>query len=334
MLDDLGRWWRRRGGTWWWAIAVIVVPVAVITAAAVTLLLLFVGGGTPSDRIELIKTGLTVGAGTGGVVALVLTGRRQRTTEHDAGERRLTELYLKAVEQLGSDKAAVRHGGCYALERVAQDNPAQRQTVVNVLCAYLRTPYTEPAPAKNGVRRPLVSRRRPGLRPPSPLPAGDARQEREVRLTVQRLLADHLNPGKDPKHPQPSFWPDMDLDLSGATLVEFDLIGCRVAAANFTGATFVGRAWFDYASFAGSARFQRATFTSEARFAGAVFGRTAWFEDATFADEAQFHSARFAADTVFWRSRFAGAAAFDLAEFGEEPDFGTATFAEPPTFDG
>ncbi len=35
-----------------------------------------------TNQIELIKTGLTVGAGTGGVVALVLNGRRQWSTEH------------------------------------------------------------------------------------------------------------------------------------------------------------------------------------------------------------------------------------------------------------
>jgi hypothetical protein len=72
--------WRRRGGTWWWAIIVIVVPVAMIAAAAVTALLMLVDGADPKNQIELIKTGLTVGAGTGGVVALVLTGRRQWAT--------------------------------------------------------------------------------------------------------------------------------------------------------------------------------------------------------------------------------------------------------------
>lgn len=62
--------------------------------------------------------------------------------KHDATERRLTDLYVKAVEQLGSDKPAVRHGGLYALERVAQNNPDQRQTIVDVVCAYLQAPYT------------------------------------------------------------------------------------------------------------------------------------------------------------------------------------------------
>jgi hypothetical protein len=60
------------------------------------------------------------------VVALVLSGRRQwhseetqRDTREDAVARRITELYGKAVEQLGSDKAPVRLGGLYALERLA-----------------------------------------------------------------------------------------------------------------------------------------------------------------------------------------------------------------------
>ena len=62
-------------------------------------------------------------------------------TDLDATERRITELYTKAVEQLGNDKAPVRLGGLYALERLAQDNPAHRQTIVNVICAYLRMPF-------------------------------------------------------------------------------------------------------------------------------------------------------------------------------------------------
>jgi hypothetical protein len=57
----------------------------------------------------------------------------------DGGPRgarqRITDLYIKPVEQLGSDKAPVRLGGLYALERLAQGNPDQRQTIVNVPCA-------------------------------------------------------------------------------------------------------------------------------------------------------------------------------------------------------
>ncbi|MEV4811364.1 hypothetical protein [Micromonospora avicenniae] len=85
-------------------------------------------------RVESIRTGLTIGAAVTGAFALLLAFRRQQlaertqqATEYDAGEKRVTGLYVKAVDQLGSDKAPVRLGGLYALERLAQDNPAHRQ---------------------------------------------------------------------------------------------------------------------------------------------------------------------------------------------------------------
>ena len=108
------------------------------------------GGELAAARFDALKIGLSVGVGGGGVFALYLAWRRQRSTEQtmihteeDARERRITELYTKAVEQLGSDKAPVRLGGLYALERLAQNNPDQRQVIVNVLCAYLRIPASE-----------------------------------------------------------------------------------------------------------------------------------------------------------------------------------------------
>ncbi|MBL7255775.1 pentapeptide repeat-containing protein [Paractinoplanes lichenicola] len=81
----------------------------------------------PGLKIEAIKYGLGLFAASGAVAALLLALRRQRHlesaqthTELDASERRFTDLYTKAVEQLGSDDAAVRLGGLYALERAAQ----------------------------------------------------------------------------------------------------------------------------------------------------------------------------------------------------------------------
>ena len=84
----------------------------------------------------------------------MLAFRRQHSREittvlsdFDATGRHITELYTKAVEQLGSDKFQVRFGGLYALEQLAQDNPAYRQVIVNVICAYLRMPFSPTAPA-------------------------------------------------------------------------------------------------------------------------------------------------------------------------------------------
>jgi hypothetical protein len=77
-------------------------------------------------RLDAARTGLASGAEAGAAIGLLLAFRRQHHSEvatvlddHDAEERRITELYTKAVEQLESEKAAVRLGGLYALDRLA-----------------------------------------------------------------------------------------------------------------------------------------------------------------------------------------------------------------------
>ncbi len=283
----------RRGTSWWRPVLTIVVPVLVTTAAAVTVLFKVLAPGTPTDRLDAVRTGLAVGAGIGALITLALALRRQQATEHDATERRLTELYVKAIDQLGSDKAAVRHGGLYALERTAQDNPAHRQTIVDVICAYLRSPYTPPrAPGTsklNGLRAPLrPARARPQPpRDPDTTPNDadqEARQEREVRLTAQRILRDHLQPRTPARswwrwfpRPAHTFWPDIDLDLTDATLINLDLRRTHIRNTRFEKARFIGDAGFDGARFGGG------TWFTEARFDGA-----AWFEEARFGIYAGF----------------------------------------------
>ena len=142
---------------WPWMLAAV--AAVVITAFVVTTWLLAIASGAKSgtdranSRLDAVRTGLAAGAGAGAAVGLMLAFRRQHhqeiateLTDRDATERRITELYTKAVEQLGNDKAPVRLGGLYALERLAQDNPAHRQTIVNVICAYLRMPFSPTAP--------------------------------------------------------------------------------------------------------------------------------------------------------------------------------------------
>ncbi|HEY3504638.1 MAG TPA: hypothetical protein VGN37_17885 [Actinocatenispora sp.] len=43
--------------------------------------------------------------------------------ELDATERRITELFARAVDQLGAGTAAARLGGLFALERLAATHP-------------------------------------------------------------------------------------------------------------------------------------------------------------------------------------------------------------------
>ena len=227
----------------WWIIAVMVAFVVAGTVAVLFWLLSEANKIVDPDakakaRIEAIRTGLTVGAGGGGAIVLALAARRQWLNEHeairqdeadkynrfDAEEKRITDLYTKAVDQVGSEKAAVRLGGLYALERLAQDNAAHRQTIVDVLCAYLRMPYG----------------------PPNDEDSDESldREELEVRLTVQRMLTRHACPtvylGEGSRSPNPAYWGELDLNLDKAFLMDFSMEDCRVKSATISGARLMG----------------------------------------------------------------------------------------------
>ena len=381
--ESAGLTWRPISA-WWWMLAAA--AAVVIVALIVTVWLLAIADGAEAgtdranSRLDAVRTGLAAGAGAGAAVGLMLAFRRQHhqevatdLTNRDATERRITELYTKAVEQLGNDKAPVRLGGLYALERLAQDNPAQRQTIVNVICAYLRMPFASEAPTgkpkPEAAEAPKVAAAETETSPEAP---GDKwQQERQVRLTAQRILADHLRidwfegqPAPGPVGPE--FWPDMRLDLTGATLIDLNFYRVVAADARFAGAMFIGTAQFYEATFGGSsfqaakftqeAAFSRASFKGHADFSKAAFAGKGWFSQASFSRDADFNDASFNGDAMFYGTHFddtaefqpttfsgdamfAGAtfdssAWFSSATFAQRAAFGQATFAGDVTFQG
>jgi hypothetical protein len=229
------------------------VGLILIAGGAATVLLLTLGGGTPGEaaRLEALRTAANIVVGTGGAAALLLTARRQRSAEldlvqkdHDATQRRMVEMYSKAADQLGSDKAPVRLSGLYLLERLAQDHQPLRQTVVNVVCAYLRMPFEVDGSA-------------------------DSKQELEVRKAAQRILMLHLRFSANSDNG--AFWPGIDLDFTGATLVGFDYRYCRIRSAVFAGVSFLGTTDFRYTTIATKADFTGAAFAVPPIFDGAEF---------------------------------------------------------------
>ena len=73
----------------------------------------------------------------GGAVAAVALVRHFAQTDADR-QRRITESFSKAVEQLGSDKLEVRLGGIYSLERISKESPDDYWTVMENLTAFAR----------------------------------------------------------------------------------------------------------------------------------------------------------------------------------------------------
>ena len=184
------------------------------------------------SRTEVLKAGGLAAGSVIGLYALWLNDRRRKTEEGrreiendrkvleakklDQEVRRVSnEQFTRTVELLGHEAAQVRVGAMHALASQAAEEPARAQTILDVLCAYLRRPFScatfrayESAPEDMPESDPA------GF----PISAGDPPssdvyeeyRERQVRRTAQRPVGQILR--QAPK--ETSF----DLDLTAAAL--------------------------------------------------------------------------------------------------------------------
>ena len=148
--------------------------------------------------------------------------------------RTLNERFATAAGQLGSDKPpAVRLAGVYAMAGLADDWPENRQTCVDVLCAYLRMPY-EPDPGEDAPTAERLA----------------FLADREVRHTVIRVITAHLRDGAVVS------WQGLNLDFTGVVFDGGNFSDAEFSggAVSFNGAEFSdGGVIFDRAKFSGGA---------------------------------------------------------------------------------
>jgi len=229
-LHDPGPWRRWRIG---YALAAcFAVAVAGLAALwAVALLLLLHPAQqqgqtiTVKDSVGAAQLVFASVAGAGALVALVVAYRRQRVAEDAAARDRtrvFNERFTAIATQLGDDKPAVRLAGVHAMAGLADDWTENRQTCVDVLCAYLRLPY-DPGPGEDATPADQVAYRG---------------ANREVRHTIIRLIRDHLLPDADAA----VSWQGLNLDFTGAVIDGGDFTGARFSEGivRFNGASFVG----------------------------------------------------------------------------------------------
>jgi uncharacterized protein YjbI with pentapeptide repeats len=296
------------------------------------------------SQSDILKLAFGIVAAVGATIALTVNYRRQRHLELDAAGRRdevrlLTERFGAAAAQLGGDQAAVRLAGVYAIAALADEWEGQRQQCIDVLCGYLRLPYTgEPPPghpelvveqrqyAAGSVQRTETTRYRPG--------------EVQVRQAIVSTIVEHLHDGAE------NSWSDLNFDFSGALLIDPPFSGTTFSgAARFDRATFVGDVWFDAVVFAGDTSFRQTQFTGnvwlrgvlfsgDASFHGATFAGTARFHGPTFLHVARFEEATFSGPTFFDRGKFSGSAYFRGATFLSAANFYHATFSSGALFGG
>ncbi|WP_025351623.1 pentapeptide repeat-containing protein [Nocardia nova] len=317
-------------------VAVVSVVVGALAIAAfawwVLWLLLGAKADTP-NQLDLTKIALSVSAGVGGAVALVVAYRRQRDNERG----RFAQVFGAAAAQLGNADVAVRMAGVYAMAGVADEFAARgrRQQCIDVLCGYLRLPY-DPADGATHLSSRTTTDGADGAEVQR---VYQVRQnDREVRRTIVAVIVSHLRRRAEIS------WSDCDFNFDDAVLEDVDfrwavfagghthLRGTRFIgerSANFENVEFIGtHVTFHSARFDSDALFGGTLFTPSpgegtngragTSFVGAVFNGAADFTDTEFGGpRTRFTGARFTGPSAsFTRARFTAASTyFDAARF-------------------
>lgn len=249
-----------------WLLAVAMA--AIVTAGTAVLLWTL-----RAPAVEIVKTAGVAGGAVVALYALWLNDRKHWLESEKVADER----FARSVELLGNEADQVRVGAMHSLVWLANSTPRYKQTVLDVLCAYLRRPFHHPSWDENGSDPDTVFVK---VKP-------EDQQEQQVRRTAQRLIRDLLSWGDKKKE-------YFDLDLTGAALEYFQLDGRRVgrfiarraqfygitefrklhvtSRTFFSGATFHGRLSVPEAKFEGGLAFSEATFKRKVDFRAATVG--------------------------------------------------------------
>ncbi|MER7078216.1 Pentapeptide repeat-containing protein [Saccharopolyspora kobensis] len=324
-------------------VATIAIAVVVLVSVSIALLV-FDARTTGADALR------TGGLAAGSVVALYalwLNDRRRRTEEkrqeletqrqeldreryaleqqRQALEDRRTaqdhvraadERFARAVELLGNEADQVRVGALHALAGLARNNPDYAQTVLDVLCSYLRRPFDHPKWTGDPV--------------PGKIPE-ELQRERTVRQTASKLVVSLL-PTTDEVDP-----PRYDLDIAAASMDRFDLSGRVVGRLDAQACRFRHRTNLEGAVFHGKVDLHDATFLHPLQAGKAVFHDRLILTCAKSRAPVGFELAEFHAEVNLQEARFAEHVSFEQAAFFAPCDLRRARFdhgvdlrAKPP----
>lgn len=240
---------------------------------------------TGLEPAQHLTAAFATATAAGAVVALVLNVRKQDLAEQSAVRdiaAAFTERFRAAASQLGGASPAERLAGVYAMAALGDEYPLGRQQCVDVLCAYLRLPFS-PERDEVGARTIQTVQEYVTTTETSSTRSFDL----QVRQSIITVIREHT------KITARTSWSGLEFDFTGAHLVDADFAG-----ANFSGE----RTSFDRATFSGdSTSFDRATFSAASTsFKEADFiGVWTSFDNAIFSGKrTSFDNAIFSAVTV------------------------------------
>ncbi len=181
-------------------------------------------GSTTLRNLGLVVGGLlAIGFGIWrGVVA----DRQAKASQDQAKTSQrglLNERYQKGAEMLGSEVLAVRLGGIYALQRLAEDEPEEYHVqIMRLLSSFVRNPTEE----VNGLSKRLVTASQPIIR--------TVREDVQAALTAIRSYSNYSGLGialEKKKHFRLNL---AGANMNGATLMGANLIDAELDNTDLT----------------------------------------------------------------------------------------------------
>ncbi|MCS7480884.1 pentapeptide repeat-containing protein [Umezawaea endophytica] len=263
---------------------------------------------------EAIKTGGLAGGSVIALYALWLNDRKRRTeearqeiekerqdlenqrAEHDRS-RVADERFARAVELLGHDTDQVRVGALHALAGLARSRTEYTQTVLDIVCSYLRRPF------ELGDEH------------------GDHDEaELQVRRTAQRLIADLL--------PEVGVVdaPHYEVDLSKATLAFLELTNRQIGRLILRDAEFHYSNSLHHSHVHGDVFLSGSTTKGRLHLLDMVFHGKVSFQVATTDDWVDFRNTRFHGPAKFTRTEFSGPVSFEGAVFDQPVEMSGTKF--------
>lgn len=196
--------------------------------------------------------------------------------------RELDELALK----VHGDNPVSQRNSLAMLERIGVDHPRMRQLVIDNVCYFLRSADDTTAVEPREFAQAILTR----------------------RLTGMDNEFEHVDDG--------GAWESIDIDLTGAQLVNIDWRAGSIATAFFKGAQFLGDTCISGLEIQSTADFSNCKFSGNVIFTNTRF------------DSCDFSRAIFEDDCTFHRSEIDGMANFVEATFEGEASFRNATFRD------
>jgi uncharacterized protein YjbI with pentapeptide repeats len=215
------------------SLAGALVPLAALLAVIVYLPQLAIDpyGLSRPDWLKAVQDlRTTILQGLGGLALLGTLYFSARTLQLNR-RGQMTERFTKAIEQLGSERLAIRLGGIYALESIALESVEWHWSVMEVLTAFMREhPTAEKTPQRNeaaGADDPVRADRTPQTQ------ARLGADLQAIATVVGRRSRQRRRHERRKRHPMLLSY---RLDLEGIWLVGADLGGAHLEGAILGGA--------------------------------------------------------------------------------------------------